>query len=94
MDRCQLWKAESAWPHCLILGGETLVAGGRDEVAALRAADGSIAWRHKVTGRAYGLATASGSVFVSTDEGTIHCLRSAASQASITPTTSNPGSTR
>lgn len=81
MDRCQIWRAESSWPNCLILGGDLLVAGGQDEVAALRAVDGGVAWKHKVEGRAYGLATANGRVLVSTDEGVIHCLRDGGTQA-------------
>lgn len=89
MDRCQVWHTPSTWPDCLILGGETLVAGGKGEVAAVHAADGSVAWRQKVQGRAYGLATSSGAVFVSTDEGVIHCLRSDAAQASVVPS-ANP----
>lgn len=87
MDQCQLWRAESSWPHCLILGGEMLVAGGKDQVAALRASDGSIAWKRTVQGIAYGLATAGGAVFVSTDQGVIHCLRAGATQASVNPGT-------
>jgi hypothetical protein len=81
MDRCQLWQAESAWPHCLVLAGETLVAGGRDEIAALRSADGTVAWKQPVHGRAYGLAAANGAVFASTDEGSIHCFRAGNTQA-------------
>ena len=67
-----------------------LLAGGRDEVAALRSRDGSVAWKQAVHGRAYGLATANGLVFVSTDEGTIHCLRAARPQAGIAPQPPDP----
>lgn len=90
MDHCQVWRADSIWPNCLILGGDMLVAGGRDEVAALRAKDGSVAWKHPVHGTAYGLATANGMVFVSTDEGAIHCLRAARTQAELSPTPPDP----
>ena len=90
MDHCQVWRADSTWPNCLILGGDMLLAGGRDEVAALRSRDGSVAWKQAVHGRAYGLATANGLVFVSTDEGTIHCLRAARPQAGIAPQPPDP----
>ncbi len=94
MDTCQVWRAESSWAHCLILAGETLVAGGKDEIAALRAADGSVAWKQKVRGRAYGLAAANGAVFASTDDGAIHCFRAAGPQASLAPDTTHPGGSR
>jgi outer membrane protein assembly factor BamB len=85
MDECLVWKVPSTWPHCVILAGDTLVAGGKGEVAGLRVSDGTVLWREPVAGRAYGLTAANGSVFVSTDEGTIHCLRAGSTQASLTP---------
>lgn len=77
MDRCQLWKVASSWPHSLLLAGDTLVLGGRNEVAGLRVADGSVAWRVPVDGIAHGLAAAQGALYVSTDTGTIHRLAGA-----------------
>lgn len=77
MDRCQLWKVASSWPHSLLLAGDTLVLGGRNEVAGLRVADGSVAWRVPVDGVAHGLAAAQGALYVSTDTGTIHRLAAA-----------------
>jgi outer membrane protein assembly factor BamB len=77
MDRCQLWKVASSWPHSLLLAGDTLVLGGRNEVAGLRVADGSVAWRVPVDGVAHGLAAAQGALYVSTDTGTIHRLAGA-----------------
>ncbi|NDC64726.1 MAG: hypothetical protein EBZ59_12250, partial [Planctomycetia bacterium] len=74
LDRCQLWKVPSAWPHSLLLAGDTLVLGGRNEVAGLRVADGSVAWRLPVDGIAHGLAAAQGALYVSTDKGAIHRL--------------------
>ncbi|MFV1964697.1 MAG: hypothetical protein ACC628_04695, partial [Pirellulaceae bacterium] len=41
-------------PYSLIGVGDMLVAGGRDEVVAYRAADGARVWRQPVEGRAYG----------------------------------------
>ena len=51
--------------------------GGRNEVAGLRVADGSVAWRVPVDGVAHGLAAAQGALYVSTDTGTIHRLAGA-----------------
>lgn len=86
MDQCQLWHSASSWPHCLILGGDVLVAGGKDQIAAVNAKDGSVAWTQAVQGRAYGLSTARGSVFVSTDAGTVHCFRRVQNSASAQST--------
>ncbi len=85
MDQCLLWRAPSSWQHCVVLAGDTLIAGGTDEVAGISAADGKVTWRRKVSGRAYGIAASNGAVFVSTDQGTIHCLRSGGTQASVHP---------
>ena len=82
MDQCLLWKAPSSWQHCIVLAGDTLVAGGKDEVVGIDATTGKVSWTRKVTGRAYGIAAADGAVFVSTDQGSIHCLRQGATQAS------------
>jgi outer membrane protein assembly factor BamB len=80
LDRCQLWKVPSAWPHSLLLAGDTLVLGGRNEVAGLRVADGSVAWRLPVDGIAHGLAAAQGALYVSTDKGAIHRFGAARSR--------------
>jgi len=82
MDQCLLWKAPSSWQHCIVLAGDTLVAGGKDEVVGIDATTGKVSWTRKVTGRAYGIAAADGAVFISTDQGSIHCLRQGATQAS------------
>lgn len=75
MENCLLWKVPSRWPDCLILAGDTVVAGGDNEVAGIRATDGKTAWTQAVRGRAYGIAASNGSLYVSTDSGSIHCLR-------------------
>ena len=69
-----VWTREYRQPFTLILAGSHLFAGGTDEVAAYRAADGEPVWTGKVAGRAFGLAAAGGSLFASTDEGAIHCF--------------------
>lgn len=70
-----IWTAPARHPYTIILAGDTLFAGGDDEVAAFSATDGTIVWRGRVSGRAHGLAVARGSLYVSTDSGAIHCFR-------------------
>lgn len=78
MSACYLWRTAADCPHDLILAGETLFAGGDDQVTAFDTATGKSLWCTPVTGRAHGLAVANGCLFVSTDRGTIHCFRVAA----------------
>lgn len=67
-----LWSVECGHPHSLIVAGTTLFAGGEGEVAAYSQADGALLWTGEVMGGAHGLAVASESLYVSTDQGTIH----------------------
>ena len=73
-NRRVTWRREVSFPYELILAGDTLFAGGRDEVAAFDRATGETLWTSPVEGRAYGLAVADGRLFVSTDRGTIHAF--------------------
>ena len=70
-----LWHRKGVYPYGLILAGDTLFAGGRDEVAAFSVLDGSKLWHTSVTGRAHGLTVANGALYVSTDSGDIICFR-------------------
>jgi outer membrane protein assembly factor BamB len=74
MKACVLWRVDCAQPHALVLAGNTLFAGGNDEVAAYSTSDGKQIWTAKVNGTALGLAVAHGRLLVSTDRGTIHCF--------------------
>ena len=74
MKACFRWRVECAQPHSLILAGDTLFAGGNDEVAAYSTANGKQIWTAKVNGAALGIAVAHGRLLVSTDKGTIHCF--------------------
>ncbi len=67
-----LWSVKCGHPHSLIVAGTTLFAGGEGEVAAYSQSDGSTLWSGDVMGGAHGLAVASDSLYVSTDQGTIH----------------------
>ncbi|MEW6233983.1 MAG: PQQ-binding-like beta-propeller repeat protein [Candidatus Omnitrophota bacterium] len=73
-----LWSAMCAHPYSLIAAGNLLFAGGDNEAAAYSMTNGELLWKSAVTGRAYGLAAANGSLFVSTDQGTIHRFSSGA----------------
>ena len=86
MRNCILWKVESKWPVSMILAGDTLVLGGKGEIAGINAERGTIRWMHPVNGSAYGMAAADGSLLVSTDEGTIHSLRPPDLRAAARPT--------
>jgi len=74
MAACFTWRAPCDAPYHLILAGDTLYAGGEDCVRAYDRADGKLRWTGRVSGRAYGLSVAQGRLFVSTDQGTIHCF--------------------
>lgn len=78
LPSCFLWRVPCDCPLELILAGQTLIAGGEDKVAAYEVATGRQAWTGSVDGRAYGLAVAQGSLFVSTDLGRIVCFQSPA----------------
>lgn len=83
MESCLAWKIPCRWPLSLVLSGETVVAGGEDEVTGFNAADGKTAWTLPVKGKAYGLAAADGALLVSTDVGTIHCFRGVGQRAAL-----------
>ena len=74
-DKRTIWNVPSSHPYELILAGDTLFAGGDDEVAAISTANGSVLWTAPVNGRVRGLAVANRGLFVSTDLGAIHCFR-------------------
>ncbi|MFC1757721.1 PQQ-binding-like beta-propeller repeat protein [Planctomycetota bacterium] len=73
-DRKSIWSVDTECSFAMALAGNTLFASGTDVVKAYDAATGKLTWQHKVEGRAYGLAVSDGSLFVSTDEGIIHCF--------------------
>jgi outer membrane protein assembly factor BamB len=76
LGRSITWKVSCDYPHSLALSGTALVAGGNGKVACFDAASGNEIWKASVTGNAYGLAVADEQLYVSTDQGTIHCLGS------------------
>lgn len=74
LKACLKWKVKCPVPFSLILAGNVLIGGGDGEVIAVDANDGERLWQRQVPGKAYGLALSQGKLFVSTDEGTIHCF--------------------
>ncbi len=69
------WSVSSSYRYSLIMAGNTLYAGGDDEVAAFDSATGVKIWSAPVSGRACGLAVANGTLYVSTDLGSVHAFR-------------------
>jgi len=72
--KCVLWRTPCKQPYALILAGDTLFAGGENEVVAYSAKDKKRVWSSPVNGKARGIAVAHGRLLVSTDKGTIHCF--------------------
>ena len=68
------WRQACECADSMILTSDVLFAGGEGQAVAVRAADGQTLWTGKVSGRARGLAAAGGRLYVSSDDGTIHCF--------------------
>ncbi|MCA9212327.1 MAG: PQQ-binding-like beta-propeller repeat protein, partial [Planctomycetales bacterium] len=73
-SRKDIWTTETDCSLATILAGNTLFAGGTDQVNAYDAKTGKLIWKQAVHGRAFGLAVSNGRLFVSTDEGVVHCF--------------------
>lgn len=86
-DRSVVWAIDYAYPHALIKAGDTVFAGGFKEIAAFDT-DGTRIWTAQVDGKVYGLAVANGSLYASTDRGSIYCFNS-----TIPQITNNQGAT-
>jgi len=69
------WDVSCSAPYELIMAGETIFAGGENEVVAYHAADGRRLWSGPVEGKAYSLAVCDGRLLVGTDAGSIYCFR-------------------
>jgi len=73
---CYLWTVRCAYPYSMIMASDVLFVGGENKIAALSTKDGRQIWSAPVTGKAHGLSVINGGLYVSTDEGRIHCFRS------------------
>jgi outer membrane protein assembly factor BamB len=91
--------APSSWsvtlPHgadaSLIVAGDKVVAGGRNKVSVVDIDGRKTVWTADVSGIAYGLAAAGGRLYVSTDQGVIHCFgRDAGSDPAVIESNSQP----
>ena len=68
------WAVPHGRVYCMARAGDTLLLGGQNVLAALRADDGQPIWRRQVRGQVRGLAIADGRLIVATNEGTIYCF--------------------
>ncbi|HUT22982.1 MAG TPA: PQQ-binding-like beta-propeller repeat protein [Sumerlaeia bacterium] len=85
LDASVRWRHEEQDLDSLILAGNVVLTGGQNRVIGLDGATGKALWAQKVAGRAAGLAVADGRLFVSTDQGGIHCFAGGAPPAPATP---------
>ncbi len=76
------WDTPCADAEELILAGGTIFVGALDRVTAFDPRDGKILWRGTVQGKAQGLAASDGRLYVSTDQGMIHCFQTGTPPAS------------
>ncbi len=67
----RLWSIEHERIYSLALAGDVLVAGSDQKVTAVDSQTGEIIWRGRVDGQARGLAIAEGTLYVSTEQGTL-----------------------
>jgi len=70
----QLWSVNQAYPHSMIVAGNTLFVGGDDRVAGFDIETGTQLWSSPVTGKALGLAVSDGKLYVSTDQGLLYAF--------------------
>jgi len=77
MKKCFHWQVPSEFPLSMILTRDKIFAGGKGKVAAFGTRKGELTWESKVTGNVYGIAAASGRLYVSTDDGSIYCFAAA-----------------
>ncbi len=61
----------------LIVAGRTAISGSSGQLTAVNLDKREVAWTKEIEGTAYGLAAADGRLFVSTDDGAIHCYAAA-----------------
>ena len=84
------WEVPCSSPYELIVAGDTLFAGGDNQVVAYSADDGRRIWAGNVDGKAYALAVGNGRLYAGTDRGTIHCFAKNAAQAAASPSRQEP----
>jgi len=70
----QLWKISIPTTYSMIKAGEHLILGGDGKIQTVSAINGKKLWSHSIKGKAYSLSVANRKLFVSTDQGIIHCF--------------------
>jgi len=70
----RVWRIDQPRTYNVIVAGEYVLTGCDGKVNAHRVADGTLAWSAAVDGQAHGLAVANGTLFVTTDKGTVHAF--------------------
>ncbi len=79
--RTRLWATQADGLSELIVVGDLVLAGGRDEVVAFGTVDGMPVWSHPVEGQASGLAYDGTHLLVATDEGILYAFTARPSTA-------------
>ncbi len=74
MNACYLWTKPSDCPYAFIKTENLLFGGGDNKVAAFDLETGEEVWQAPTPGRVYGLSVANGTLYASTDSGTILCF--------------------
>ena len=72
--KIERWRIDREGVDSMALAGGTLFAAGKGFVISLEAATGKLVMDHPLKGNAISLAVADGRLFVSADDGAIHCL--------------------
>ena len=81
----RLWRIEHERIYSLALAGDVLVAGSDGMVTAVDSRTGKIIWRGRVDGQARGLAIAGGTLYVSTEQGTLYAFAPGDASVSAEP---------
>ncbi len=71
---CVVWEVPCPESYALIKAGSTMLLGSQGKVIAMSADTGDVLCTSPIKGKAYGLAVANGCLYVSTDQGAIHCF--------------------
>ena len=74
-----LWNKPSKSVSSLIVAGDRVFVGGRNQVTGYDVESGNLVWRFAVDGEARGLVVSNGHLFVSTTLGKIYCFGDATS---------------
>jgi len=87
-----VWRTPSACESALIVAGQHVIAGGRQQVVMYSVPDGQKVWSAEVDAEASGLAVAHRHVFVSTTAGSIYAFGPGESAKRVQPENTHKGS--